>query len=211
MLEMTKYQETLRFNEANADERRQIYTDIGFEKPSVILGLNEKSAEMKRDGIDATGIFHGQMTKIKEIFCDYTYSYLLHKKIEFEAYSDFEEMKDGWPATVSSDTVFYFFRDAIVSTEITQIRDVIAWLREEHDMDAKLSKMVPVFIEHGVRGKKIEDVDGVELYIRENGDGHHSVGFVVETESLPDYLMDITEYYFEEEEPEKDPEPQEEQ
>ena len=211
MLEMTKYQETLRFNEANADERRQIYTDIGFEKPSVILGLNEKSAEMKRDGIDATGIFHGQMTKIKEIFCDYTYSYLLHKKIEFEAYSDFEEMKDGWPATVSSDTVFYFFRDAIVSTEITQIRDVITWLREEHDMDEKLSKMVPAFIEHGVRGKKIDGVEGVELYIRENGDGNHSVGFVVETESLPDYLMDITEYYFEEEEPEKEPEPQEEQ
>ena len=67
--------------------------------------------------------------------------------------------------------------------------------------------MVNTFIHNGVKGKTTNEKIGISLYVTENENGHHTVGIKVDTDILPDYAMDVTEYYFEEEEPE---EPQEE-
>ncbi len=209
----TKYQQTLHFSDANVEERRSIYEDIGLKKVSMIQGLNEKSAETKRSGIDVSGTAEFGRIKIKEIFCDYMYSYMLMKKIPVELYSDFEDSTQGWLGTSSANTVFYFFRDAIVSTDIQQLRDFVDQIREDGSFDDMFNGLVSTFIEHNVNGKSLESVEGVSIYVQKKEDGHHSAGLTLEVNSLPDDAMDISEYYFEEEEeaPEEEPEPEEEE
>ena len=49
----TEYQKTLRFCDANADERKSIYENIGFTKVLINLALNDKSKALKDAGVDA--------------------------------------------------------------------------------------------------------------------------------------------------------------
>lgn len=203
----TKYQETFHFSDANLNERRSIYKDIGFSGINILQGKNAKSVELIRDGINASGQFEGKSHKIKEIISHTNYSNNLVKQIPIELYSDFEENTQGWLANSRADEVFYFFNDAVISANLSQMRYFVDKLYYEESLATKLQEMVNTFIQNGVKGKTTSEKNGIGIYITKNENGHHAVGITANTDILPDYAMDVTEYYFEEEEPE---EPQEE-
>lgn len=203
----TKYQETLRFSDTNPYERRSIYRDIGFLKVSTLKKDVAKDLELIREGIDITCIMLDKPHKIKEIISHTNYSNNLVKQIPIELYSDFEENTQGWLANSRADEVFYFFNDAVISANLSQMRYFVDKLYYEESLATKLQEMVNTFIHNGVKGKTTNEKIGISLYVTENENGHHTVGIKVDTDILPDYAMDVTEYYFEEEEPE---EPQEE-
>lgn len=206
----TKFQETLQFCDANTEERRQIYENVGLKKVSMILGNNEKSAEKKAQGIDASALDEiGGRIGITEKICNYRYSSRLVKKIPVELYADFEEGVRGWARTSSADTVFYFFVDAVVSMDLEALRGFLDHFHDEESAETVIGKIVNALIEHNVSGKVLEDVEGAEVYISPSGDGHHSVGLIFQVGDLPDNAMNIVEYYFEEEEEmEEEPEPE---
>ena len=197
----TEYQRTLHFCDANVDERKAIYENIGFTKVSMNLALNEKSKAKKDAGIDAI-MMDERFRKmvVKEMICKYPYSNMLEKKFPVELYSDFEEGKPGWGRTASADTVFYFFIDAIVSVDMKMLRDeYLDVFTDDGTAEETMSDLAFALFQNGVSGKKLLNKENADVYVSKNGDGHHSVGLMIHPDS--DFLgyVDYLEYYFEDE------------
>lgn len=197
----TEFQTTLHFCDATDEERATIYENLGFRRINVLKGLNEKSAASKAAGIDVSAIDeNGKNITISEKILDRRYASMLEKRVPVELYSDFENKAQGWLRTSSAMTVFYFFTDAVVSIELAPLREFIDQLYEESTVEDEITELVNTFIEHGVSGKHLDGKDGVGIYVFTKENGHHSVGLMLNPDELPDESMDVTEYYFEEEE-----------
>lgn len=193
----TEYQKTLHFCDANAQERKEIYENIGYKRVSVLHGTGEKVMKKKNVGIDAVAMNERSfMIGISEKICRYPYANMLDKKFSVELYSDFEEGTSGWARTTSANTVFYFFIDAIVSVDLKTLRmyldDFDGGTAEEY-----ISDLAAALIEHNVAGKRLEGKDDVEVYVESNGNGHHSVGLVFHPNRELAEEFDYLEYYFE--------------
>ena len=138
---------------------------------------------------------------------------MLDKKFAVELYSDFEEGKPGWARTTSADTIFYFFIDAIVSLDIKSLREFLDNFDGETTAEQGISELARILIQKNIAGKRMEGDNDIDVYVKENGDGHHSAGMVFHSnENLPG-LFSYAEYYFEDEpaEEETEDEPAEEE
>ena len=206
----TEYQRTLHFCDADPKERKSIYSDIGYVHVSMNLGNTEERAALKAVGMDVAALDeHFRKVNIMERICKYPFSKMLEKSFSVELYSDFEEGKPGWGRTASADTVFYFFTDAIVSLDVEVFRRYLDDFHEGMTAEESIGELVDALIQSNVSGKAVLYKDGVDVYVEDNGDGHHSVGLLLHPCRELSEEIDYYEYYFEDE-PEGEEEPPEE-
>ena len=204
-MDETLFEQTLKFSDANEEERDRIYSDIGFIKVNRVNVTGPKTAALKASGIDlnAFEVSMGKMT-ISEKIVHRRYSNLLIKKIPVEIYSDYENKAEGWINTCPATMLFYFFDDCVLSISTALIRDFVYGFLSDEAVSGDVTSMIETFIPADVQGKMIPGHNGIDVVIEPNGEAHRVLLFI-DVKALEDTDRQITEYMFEDEtEPEEE-------
>lgn len=210
-MEETLFEQTLKFSDANEEERDRIYSDIGFNKIMRVKVTGPRTEALKASGVDVTAFNNYDVEKITifERIVHGRYSNLLIKKIPVEIFSDYENKSDGWINTCQATDLFYFFDDCVLSVKLGLIRKFVNDFLSEESVSDNMDALINAFISAGIQGKTIPDHKGIEAIV-EAAEGAHRVSLLINVDALEDTDVPITEFMFEEES-ETEENPQEEQ
>lgn len=205
-MEETLFEQTLKFSDANEEERDRIYSDIGLNKIMRVKVTGPRTEALKASGVDVTA-FDGNTAEKVTIFeriVHSRYSNLLIKKIPVEIFSDYENKSDGWINTCQATDLFYFFDDCVLSVKLVPIRNFVNEFLSEKTVSDNMDALISAFISAGVQGKEIPEHKGIEVIVEADGETHR-VSLLINVNALEETDVPITEFMFEEEsETEKD-------
>ncbi len=210
-MEETLFEQTLKFSDANEEERDRIYSDIGFYKIMRVKVTGPRTEALKASGVDVTAFNNYDAGKITifERIVHSRYSNLLIKKIPVEIFSDYENKSDGWINTCQATDLFYFFDDCVLSVKLGLIRKFVNDFLSEESVSDNMDALISAFISAGIQGKAIPDHKGIEAIV-DGEEGAHRISLLINVDALEDTDVPITEFMFEEES-ETEENPQEEQ